>query len=143
MSMRVWRSLPAQWIQRSNRALLSIGSEANADRRDRPGPHGRQHVPPPDEGGTHLRRIRRQCQAARGAGERGRHGGEVAGGSGKALKEKSRAVWVMLPAGQITEETVERLGGLLEPDDIIIDGGNSFYKDDIRRAKKLADKRIH
>src|SRR5471032_2910929 len=61
----------------------------------------------------------------------------------KALKEKPRAVWVMLPAGQITEETVERLGGLLEPDDIIIDGGNSFYKDDIRRAKKLADKRIH
>ena len=48
----------------------------------------------------------------------------------------------MLPAGRITEETVEHLGGLLEPDDIIIDGGNSFYKDDIRRAKKLADKRI-
>ena len=60
----------------------------------------------------------------------------------KALKEKPRAVWVMLPAGRITEETVEHLGGLLEPDDIIIDGGNSFYKDDIRRAKKLADKRI-
>ena len=60
----------------------------------------------------------------------------------KALGEKPRAVWVMLPAGRITEETVERLGGLLEPDDIIIDGGNSFYKDDIRRAKKLAEKRI-
>ena len=60
----------------------------------------------------------------------------------KALKEKPRAVWVMLPAGQITEETVEHLGGLLEPDDIIIDGGNSFYKDDIRRAKKLAAKGI-
>jgi 6-phosphogluconate dehydrogenase len=60
----------------------------------------------------------------------------------KALKEKPRAVWVMLPAGRITEETVEDLSGLLEPDDIIIDGGNSFYKDDIRRAKKLADKRI-
>jgi len=60
----------------------------------------------------------------------------------KALGEKPRAVWVMLPAGRITEETVERLGGLLEPDDIIIDGGNSFYKDDIRRAKKLAGKGI-
>ena len=48
----------------------------------------------------------------------------------------------MLPAGRITEETIEQLGGLLEPDDIIIDGGNSFYKDDIRRAKKLAEKRI-
>src|SRR5665811_1664022 len=60
----------------------------------------------------------------------------------KSLKEKPRAVWVMLPAGRITEETVENLGGLLEPDDIIIDGGNSFYKDDIRRAKKLAEKHI-
>src|ERR1700719_143246 len=60
----------------------------------------------------------------------------------KALGEKPRAVWVMLPAGRITEETIEHLGGLLEPDDIIIDGGNSFYKDDIRRAKKLAEKGI-
>ena len=60
----------------------------------------------------------------------------------KALGDKPRAVWVMLPAGEITEKTVEHLGGLLEPDDIIIDGGNSFYKDDIRRAKKLAEKHI-
>jgi len=60
----------------------------------------------------------------------------------KALDEKPRAVWVMLPAGAITEETIEQLGGLLEPDDIIIDGGNSFYKDDIRRAKTLAEKSI-
>src|SRR6185437_1185196 len=60
----------------------------------------------------------------------------------KALRETPRAVWVMLPAGKITDQTVERLGGLLKPDDIIIDGGNSFYKDDIRRAKKLAAKRI-
>jgi 6-phosphogluconate dehydrogenase len=53
-----------------------------------------------------------------------------------------RAIWVMLPAGKITEETVEALGGLLEAGDIIIDGGNSFYKDDIRRAKTLADKGV-
>ena len=59
-----------------------------------------------------------------------------------ALGDKPRAVWMMLPAGRITEETVEHLGRLLEPDDIIIDGGNSFYKDDIRRAKKLAEKHI-
>src|SRR6185295_2271090 len=56
--------------------------------------------------------------------------------------KKPRVVWLMLPAGQITEETVERLGGLLEPDDIMIDGANSFYKDDIHRAKKLAQKGI-
>ena len=60
----------------------------------------------------------------------------------KTLKERPRVVWVMLPAGRITEETVERLGGLLGPNDIIIDGGNSFYKDDIRRAKKFAEKNI-
>ncbi len=55
-----------------------------------------------------------------------------------ALGERPRAVWVMLPAGAITEEIVERLGGLLNRDDIIIDGGNTFYKDDIRRARTLA-----
>ena len=60
----------------------------------------------------------------------------------KTLTDKPRAVWVMLPAGEITEKTVEQLGGLLKADDIIIDGGNSFYKDDIRRAAKLAGKHI-
>ena len=56
--------------------------------------------------------------------------------------DKPRAVWVMLPAGEITEDTIGKLGALLEPDDIIIDGGNSFYKDDIRRAKALKTKGI-
>ena len=60
----------------------------------------------------------------------------------KTLKDKPRAIWLMLPAGEVTEEMVEQLGGLLERDDIVIDGGNSFYKDDIRRAKKLAEKGI-
>jgi len=60
----------------------------------------------------------------------------------KALADTPRAIWVMLPAGEVTEETVQRLGALLQPGDIIIDGGNSFYKDDIRRAKKLSEKRI-
>ncbi|MEP9398962.1 phosphogluconate dehydrogenase (NAD(+)-dependent, decarboxylating) [Mesorhizobium sp. KR2-14] len=60
----------------------------------------------------------------------------------QALKERPRAVWLMLPAGQITEETVTALGGLLGAGDIVVDGGNSFYKDDIRRAKQLASKHI-
>lgn len=59
-----------------------------------------------------------------------------------AIADRPRAVWVMLPAGDITEQTVSQLGDLLRPDDIVIDGGNSFYKDDIRRAKTLASKRI-
>src|ERR1700716_1266564 len=56
---------------------------------------------------------------------------------------KPRAVWVMLPAGDITERMVAQLGELLEGGDIIIDGGNSFYKDDIRRAQALGQKGIH
>jgi 6-phosphogluconate dehydrogenase len=51
-----------------------------------------------------------------------------------------RAVWVMLPAGRITEEMVMRLAAGMKAGDIIIDGGNSNYKDDIRRAKQLAEK---
>jgi len=58
------------------------------------------------------------------------------------LGDGPRAVWSMLPAGAVTEETVQALGGLLKRDDIIIDGGNSFYKDDIRRAKRLTDRGI-
>ena len=48
-----------------------------------------------------------------------------------------RTIWIMLPAGDPTEETVNRLSLRLEPGDTIIDGGNSFYKDDIRRAAEL------
>ena len=60
-----------------------------------------------------------------------------------AALSKPRAVWVMLPAGAPTEETVTALAALMDADDVIIDGGNSFYKDDIRRAKKLAESGIH
>jgi 6-phosphogluconate dehydrogenase len=60
----------------------------------------------------------------------------------KALSGEKRCVWVMLPAGAVTEKVVGELGGLLDKDDIVIDGGNSFYKDDIRRAKALAAKDI-
>jgi 6-phosphogluconate dehydrogenase len=59
----------------------------------------------------------------------------------KALA-KPRVVWSMLPAGKITEDTVQALSGLMEAGDIIIDGGNSFYKDDIRRSKALAGKGV-
>ncbi|MEI9996922.1 MAG: decarboxylating 6-phosphogluconate dehydrogenase [Rhizomicrobium sp.] len=51
-----------------------------------------------------------------------------------------RAVWIMLPAGKVTEETIAALSGLLSPGDTIIDGGNTFYRDDIRRAKTLKSK---
>ena len=53
-----------------------------------------------------------------------------------------RTVWVMLPAGKITEETIKQLGGLMKPGDVIIDGGNTNFKDDVRRARELAPKGI-
>ena len=54
--------------------------------------------------------------------------------------ETPRAVWVMLPAGAPTEDTINALSALLEPGDVIIDGGNTYYKDDIRRAQALSEK---
>jgi 6-phosphogluconate dehydrogenase len=56
--------------------------------------------------------------------------------------QKPRAVWVMVPAGGPTESTITELGNLLEAGDTVIDGGNTFFKDDIRRAKALAGKQI-
>ncbi len=56
---------------------------------------------------------------------------------------KRRAAWVMVPAGDPTEQTVQTLADAMEPGDIIIDGGNSYYKDDVRRAKLLAKKGVH
>ena len=53
-----------------------------------------------------------------------------------------RAVWLMLPAGKPVDDHVEQLKELLAPNDIVIDGGNTYYKDDIRRAEFLAEKEI-
>ena len=50
--------------------------------------------------------------------------------------------WVMLPAGEPTEQTIATIGGFAQSGDVVIDGGNSFYKDDIRRAKMLAEKGV-
>ena len=57
-----------------------------------------------------------------------------------ARMERPRHIWVMLPAGEITEATIGQLSDLLQLEDVIIDGGNSFYKDDVRRARQLAKK---
>ncbi|WNJ93212.1 phosphogluconate dehydrogenase (NAD(+)-dependent, decarboxylating) [Bosea sp. 685] len=54
-----------------------------------------------------------------------------------------RAIWVMLPAGEITEATLTELSGLLQPGDTLIDGGNAFWKDDVRRGQELSAKGLH
>src|SRR3954466_2298820 len=59
-----------------------------------------------------------------------------------AKLDPPRAVWVMVPAA-ITGLVVDELAALLEPDDVIIDGGNSYYRDDVDRAAALAAKGIH
>ena len=54
-----------------------------------------------------------------------------------------RAVWIMLPAGEATEAAIAELSGLLAAGDTIIDGGNTFWKDDVRRARELRGKGLH
>jgi 6-phosphogluconate dehydrogenase len=71
--------------------------------------------------------------------------GEGADGAGSleelaAKLSAPRAVWVMVPSGEITEKTVEDVAAVLEPGDAIVDGGNSYYRDDIRRAEMLREK---
>jgi 6-phosphogluconate dehydrogenase len=56
---------------------------------------------------------------------------------------KPRAAWIMVPAGDPTEQTVNALAARFEAGDTIIDGGNSYFKDDVRRSQKLKDRGIH
>ncbi|WP_182086770.1 phosphogluconate dehydrogenase (NAD(+)-dependent, decarboxylating) [Aureimonas sp. ME7] len=59
----------------------------------------------------------------------------------KAFSDR-KVFWVMLPAGEPTEAAIRDLGALCAPGDVVIDGGNTFYKDDIRRSKELAEKDV-
>ncbi len=60
-----------------------------------------------------------------------------------AKLETPRTAWVMLPAGKITEATIDALAKLMQPGDVIIDGGNTFWQDDVRRGKALKERGLH
>ena len=103
-------------------------------------------------GGNIVRRLMRDghtCvvfDANAKAAEGLTHDGAVAASSLEDMVAKMtgspKVIWVMLPSGKITEDTVTHLGGIMGSGDILIDGGNSFYKDDIRRAAELKSKGI-
>lgn len=57
--------------------------------------------------------------------------------------ERPRTAWVMLPAGRITEQTIDTISGVMQEGDVIIDGGNTFWQDDVRRGKALKARGIH
>src|SRR5262245_3853098 len=58
------------------------------------------------------------------------------------LPKPPRVIWIMLPSGKIIDETLDKLSALVAPGDIVIDGGNSYYKDTLRRAAALKQKGI-
>ncbi|MDJ0905981.1 MAG: decarboxylating 6-phosphogluconate dehydrogenase [Woeseiaceae bacterium] len=100
-------------------------------------------------GGNMARRLRRAGidvvgfdQGADALASLAAECGLVAAESPQALVQKldaPRLVWLMLPAGDITESAVRDLGKLLQPGDVLIDGANSFYKDSMRHAEMLAE----
>jgi 6-phosphogluconate dehydrogenase len=83
----------------------------------------------------------RSAETVAGLGKEGAITADSLDGVIAALAQP-RAIWVMLPAGAPTEQTIAELADRLAPGDVIIDGGNTYYKDDIRRAKALAEKGI-
>ncbi len=101
-------------------------------------------------GGNMARRLRRSGIALAGYNREAAVADSLAEESGlKAARslaalvdelESPRIVWLMLPAGEVTEAHIEKLSDLLSPDDVIVDGANSYYKDSVRRAKTLSQR---
>jgi 6-phosphogluconate dehydrogenase len=104
-------------------------------------------------GGNMLRRLARggipgigyDAAAAAGAALASEPGVSIAPSLAGAVAALSapRAVWIMLPAGEITEHTILEVSDLLSPGDIIIDGGNADYRDSVRHAAALAARGLH
>jgi 6-phosphogluconate dehydrogenase len=93
-------------------------------------------------GGHEVVAYDRAPDAVRAAAAGGARGAESLEALVRALAPP-RHVWVMVPAGEPTESTLAALAPLLAPDDTIVDGGNTHYKDDVRRARELARRTIN
>jgi len=94
------------------------------------------------EGGHRIVAYDRSAEAVRDVAKAGASG---AGSLEELVRKLSppRAVWLMVPAGAPVAETIHSLAPLLSPGDVIIDGGNSYYKDSIQRAASLRKQRLH
>jgi len=94
------------------------------------------------EGGHRIVAYDRSAEAVRDVAKAGASG---AGSLEELVRKLSppRAVWLMVPAGAPVAETIHALAPLLSPGDVIIDGGNSYYKDSIQRAASLRKQRLH
>jgi 6-phosphogluconate dehydrogenase len=87
-------------------------------------------------GGHRVVAYDRAATAVRGAADAGAHGAESLADLARSLAPP-RAIWVMVPAGGPTESTIRELSEILARGDIVADGGNTHYKDDVRRAQEL------
>ena len=93
-------------------------------------------------GGHHIVAYDRDPEAVHAVAKAGASG---VGSLEELVRKLSppRAVWLMVPAGAPVEQTIHSLAPLLSPGDVIIDGGNSYYKDSVRRAASLKKQRLH
>jgi 6-phosphogluconate dehydrogenase len=84
------------------------------------------------------------ARSERSRQEAATQGAEVAGSLEELVKtlDPPRVVWVMVPAGDPTEQVVSQLGELLDPGDVVVDGGNSLFRDSVRRAAELSRRDI-
>jgi len=94
------------------------------------------------KGGHRVVGYARRTESVNRVVERGAEGANSLEELVSKLKPR-RVIWLMIPAGEPVDKTIQALIPILDADDVIIDGGNSFYKDTVRRAETLKDKNIH
>ena len=126
----------------SERRRNSARRLTDATGNDRPRPDGRQHGAPAHAGRPPVRGVRQVAQTRCETWSRRRPSAPPRWRSSPRSSPKPRAIWLMVPAGAV-DQTIADLLPHLDRGDILIDGGNSYYIDDIRRAKELAPKGIH